>query len=127
MPTAQSIPDLLGASNQFVGTRSALLLDVDNAPHRNWRRPTNTVLTYCPQPIICECMIDEEFQLKVEQFIKRHDLTPTTFGLWAMNDSRFVFDLRSGRACFGTTIRKVYRFMDEYEAKQQAKKLRHHV
>lgn len=50
--------------------------------------------------------------------MKRHRLTPTTFGLWAMNDSRFVFDVRNGRACFGATIRKVYRFMAEYEAKR---------
>lgn len=69
-------------------------------------------------------MIDEDFQLTVEAFIRRHDLSPTTFGLWAMNDSRFVFDLRAGRLCFGKTIRRVYRFMDEYERKQEAKRLR---
>lgn len=69
-------------------------------------------------------MIDEEFQLRVEAFIRRHDLSPTTFGLWAMNDSRFVFDLREGRACFGRTIRHVCRYMEEYERKQEAKKQR---
>ncbi|MBX3359837.1 MAG: hypothetical protein KF705_00120 [Phycisphaeraceae bacterium] len=69
-------------------------------------------------------MIDEDFQLTVEAFIRRHDLSPTTFGLWAMNDSRFVFDLRAGRACFGKTMRRVLRFMDEYERKQEAKRLR---
>ena len=69
-------------------------------------------------------MIDEEFQLKIEAFMERHKLTPTTFGLWAMNDSRFVFDVRNGRASFGATIRRVYRFMEEYEAKQEAKKHR---
>lgn len=69
-------------------------------------------------------MIDEDFQLKVEQFIERHGLSPTTFGLWAMDDSRFVFDLRNGRNCFGKTIRRVYRYMAEYEAKQEAKRER---
>lgn len=69
-------------------------------------------------------MIDEDFQLKVEQFIERHGLSPTTFGLWAMDDSRFVFDLRNGRTCFGKTIRRVYRFMGEYEAKQEARRLK---
>ncbi|MBX3387253.1 MAG: hypothetical protein KF768_11840 [Phycisphaeraceae bacterium] len=69
-------------------------------------------------------MIDEDFQLTVEAFIRRHDLSPTTFGLWAMNDSRFVFDLRDGRVCFGKTIRRVYQFMDEYERKQEAKRTR---
>ena len=69
-------------------------------------------------------MIDEEFQLKIEQFMKRHGLTPTTFGLWAMNDSRFVFDIRNGRDCLGATIRRVYRFMAEHEAKQEAKRQR---
>ncbi len=69
-------------------------------------------------------MIDEDFLLKVEHFIQRHQLTPTTFGLWAMNDSRFVFDIRNGRACFGATIRRVYRFMAKYEAEQKVRKAR---
>lgn len=69
-------------------------------------------------------MIEKEFQLKVDRFIERHNLAPTTFGLWAMNDSRFVFDLRAGRVCFGKTMRRVYRFMAEYEAAQEARRLR---
>lgn len=69
-------------------------------------------------------MIDENFLSTVEHFIERYGLTPTTFGLWAMNDSRFVFDLRNGRTCFGATIRRVYRFMAKYEAEQKARKLR---
>ncbi len=66
-------------------------------------------------------MIDQDFQPRIEQFLRRHRLAPTTFGLWAVNDSRFVFDVRNGRACFGNTIRRVYDFMAEYEAKQAAK------
>lgn len=56
--------------------------------------------------------------------MQRHSITPTTFGLWAMNDSRFVFDVRAGRDCMGSTIRRVLAFMAEYEAKQEAKRLR---
>lgn len=82
------------------------------------------MLTYGLRPTICKCMTEDEFQLVVEHFIQRHRLKPTTFGLWAMNDSRFVFDLREGRMCYGRTIRRVCRFMAEYEAKQEAKRLR---
>lgn len=67
-------------------------------------------------------MIDDDFQLQVEAFISRHGLSPTTFGLWAMDDSRFVFDLRRGRNCFSKTMRRVQRFMAQYEAKQEAKR-----
>lgn len=87
-------------------------------------RPTNSSLTAGKILTISSCMIDEDFLLKVEHFIQRHQLTPTTFGLWAMNDSRFVFDIRNGRACFGATIRRVYRFMAKYEAEQKVRKAR---
>lgn len=69
-------------------------------------------------------MTEEEFQLVVEGFLARYSLTPTTFGLWAMNDSRFVFDLREGRSCSLATVGKVRRFMDDYARKQEAKRLR---
>lgn len=70
------------------------------------------------------CMTDTEFLLLIEQFIERHSLSPTTFGLWAMDDSRFVFDLRNGRSCYGRTMTRVSRFMDDYEKKQEARRLR---
>ncbi len=66
----------------------------------------------------------QDFQSRIEEFIERHGLSPTTFGLWAMNDSRFVFDLRDGRLCLWPTVQKVLRFMEEYEAKQAAKRSR---
>jgi hypothetical protein len=68
-------------------------------------------------------MTEEEFQLLVDGFIARHGLSPTTFGLWSLNDSRFVFDLRRGRSCSLATVSKVRRFMTEYERKQEAKRL----
>jgi hypothetical protein len=67
-------------------------------------------------------MTQEDFQLEVESFIQKHRLTPTTFGLWAMNDSRFVFDLRNGRVCTLVTVARVRAYMAEYEAKQEAKR-----
>ncbi len=82
------------------------------------------MLTNHVRTAICKCMTEEEFQLVVEGFIARHGLSPTTFGLWALNDSRFVFDLRNGRSCSLATVGKVRRFMAEYEAKQEAKRLR---
>jgi len=69
-------------------------------------------------------MIDREFLLLIEGFLARHDLSPTTFGLWAMDDSRFVFDLRKGRTCLGKTMYRVRRFMEDYEKKEEAKRLR---
>lgn len=67
----------------------------------------------------------QHFQSQIEEFIERHDLSPTTFGLWAMNDSRFVFDLQAGRRTFHETQEKVRTFMAAYEAKQAAKLARH--
>ena len=64
-------------------------------------------------------MTDEEFLLLVEAFIAKHGLSPTTFGIWAMDDSRFVFDLRNGRSCLGRTVRRVRDFMTKHEQKKR--------
>lgn len=69
-------------------------------------------------------MTREKFQLRIEDFIVRHGLSPTTFGLWAMNDSRFLFDLRNGRACSLKTVEKICAFMADHELKQEARRLR---
>ena len=69
-------------------------------------------------------MTDEEFLAKVESFIQLHRLSPTTFGLLARNDSRFVFDLRVGRSCYAATMTKVFHFMASYEIKQRERRLR---
>lgn len=67
---------------------------------------------------------ENDFQLQVEQFMQRHRLTPSTFGVWAMDDSRFVFDLRNGRSCHDRTKKKVRKFMAKHEAKELARLLR---
>jgi hypothetical protein len=63
------------------------------------------------------CRTRQEFQSTVEQFAKQYALSPTTFGLWAMNDSRFLFDLRSGRSCVQATVEKVCLFMAAHTVK----------
>lgn len=91
----------------------------------DWIRPIISSLTNGDRNLyLLSCMTEEEFQRTVEEFLERHDLTPTTFGLWAMNDSRFVWDLRAGRRCFSSTMRRVLDFMAAYEAKQEAKRQR---
>ena len=65
-------------------------------------------------------MTDNELQLLIDTFIERHGLSASTFGLWAMNDSRFVFDLRNGRTCMNKTMRRVLVFMRDYDAKRGA-------
>lgn len=69
-------------------------------------------------------MTDDDFQLRIETFMERHRLTATAFGLMALNDSRFVLDLRRGRTCYGKTIRRVCQFMIDYDAKQEARRQR---
>ena len=68
-------------------------------------------------------MTQEEFQSQVESFIRRHGLSPTTFGIWAMDDSRFVFDVRKGRQCFRSTQDRVLAFIASYEKKQEVREL----
>ena len=60
----------------------------------------------------------------MEEFVARHRLSTTTFGLWAMNDSRFLFDVRHGRSCSLATVERVDAFMDAYDKKQEAKRMR---
>lgn len=52
---------------------------------------------------------------KIEAFMRRHDLEPTGFGVGATNDSGLVFDLHKGRKLRRKTIRKITKFMDEYQ------------
>jgi hypothetical protein len=40
----------------------------------------------------------EKFLEKVEQFIAKHEIAPSTFGRIAMADPSFVFKLRQGRS-----------------------------
>lgn len=63
-------------------------------------------------------MTDKELQLLIEDFLKRHGMSASTFGRWALDDSRFVFDLRRGRTCLNRTMRRVMIFMRDYDEKR---------
>jgi hypothetical protein len=63
----------------------------------------------------------KELRIVIEEFIAAHKLSATTFGLWAMDDPRFLFDLRKGRSCFGVTVERVCLFMAAHETKQELK------
>lgn len=45
-------------------------------------------------------------------------MSASTFGRWALNDSRFVIDLRGGRTCLNRTMTRVLYFMRDYDAKR---------
>lgn len=47
----------------------------------------------------------------IETFIEAHDMTKSAFGVAAVRDPRFVFDLEGGRECRRSTVIRVRRFM----------------
>ena len=51
---------------------------------------------------------------EVEDFLKRHDMAPTTFGTLAANDMKLVSELRDGRDIRLSTADRIRRFMREY-------------
>jgi hypothetical protein len=52
---------------------------------------------------------------EVEQFLIRHNISPSTFGTQAMADPTFVFDLRKGQDLRLSSVDRVRRFMSEYQ------------
>lgn len=66
---------------------------------------------------------------EVEAFLAREDvdLPPTAFGLKAVNDGKFVADLRKGRRVWPETAERARAFMREYlgDAQQTAPKRSH--
>lgn len=50
---------------------------------------------------------------KIERYLRRTGMSPTTFGRRAANDPRFVFDLRKGRCCSDRVEYKAYKFMQD--------------
>lgn len=58
------------------------------------------------------CMsIADEFLSEVEAYLASTDTSATAFGSAALNDSKFVFGLRSGRSPSARTIDRVRDFM----------------
>ena len=51
---------------------------------------------------------------KIERFLRRTDMPPTVFGRLAMNDPRFVADLRNGREPREKSAARAEDFMNRY-------------
>ncbi len=50
---------------------------------------------------------------RIEVFLRSTDVTPTRFGRDAVNDPRFVFDLRRGREPRPQTVARVVDFLED--------------
>jgi hypothetical protein len=48
---------------------------------------------------------------EVERFLRATDMPPTKFGRLAVNDPRFVLDLRNGREPRARTVKRVEAFL----------------
>jgi hypothetical protein len=55
---------------------------------------------------------------RIELYLRRNRIAPTRFGREAVNDPRFVFDLRRGRELRKNTAARVARWLDNREAKR---------
>ena len=53
---------------------------------------------------------------RVEKYLRATRTPPTRFGREVLGDSRFVFDLRSGRDPRPSTVAKVSSFLDDHQA-----------
>ncbi len=53
---------------------------------------------------------------KIEKFLRRTEMSATTFSRLATRDPRFVYDLRNGRIPRSRMEQRVEHFMNEHEA-----------
>jgi hypothetical protein len=58
------------------------------------------------------------FQTRIEHYLKRSRTSPTRLGRLALNDPRFVFDLRKGRQVGEDTIARVNAWLDRQGARR---------
>jgi hypothetical protein len=57
---------------------------------------------------------------KIEQFLRRTDMSPAKFGRLAVRDPRFVYDLRNGRMPRTRMERRVEHFMNTHHEESHA-------
>jgi len=57
---------------------------------------------------------------KIEQFLRRTDMSAAKFGRLAVRDPRFVYDLRNGRMPRTRMERRVEHFMNIYHEESHA-------
>lgn len=55
--------------------------------------------------------VDHDFLNRIDQFIAERGLTPTTFGVKAINDPDLVRELRDGRELRRKTRERIEQFM----------------
>ncbi|MEM1345630.1 MAG: hypothetical protein AAGI34_13770 [Pseudomonadota bacterium] len=58
--------------------------------------------------------------LEIEGFCEAFSMAPSRLGSKALGDPSFVRNLLDGRECLPRTLRKVRKFMAEYEAERAA-------
>jgi predicted transcriptional regulator len=61
----------------------------------------------------------KKFSSRVERFLRRHGMAPSTFGRLAQNNSKFIHNMRAGRISRPETMNQIERFMRDYEAEQK--------
>ena len=52
---------------------------------------------------------------RIELYLRDHAMAPTRFGREAVNDPRFVSDLRNGRELRETTAARIHAWLDAQE------------
>lgn len=57
---------------------------------------------------------------EIDAFRDRVKISETAFGLGAVNDGKFVSELRAGRRCWPETAQKVLNFIHGYERESRA-------
>lgn len=66
-------------------------------------------------------MTQDEFMAEVEAFLSAHRIAPSDFGVAAVNDRSFVFDLRNkDRSPSLKTVERVREYMATYANKADA-------
>jgi hypothetical protein len=56
----------------------------------------------------------QQFLSEIESFLEAENMAPTKFGLKAVNDAKFVANLRSGADVTTRTMDRVRRFISNY-------------
>lgn len=59
-------------------------------------------------------MQKDDFRKEVEDFINQTGISETAFGILALKQPNFVFQLKEGRECREATQEKVFEFMTHY-------------
>lgn len=62
-------------------------------------------------------MTPDALKAEIERFLRITGMSATKFGMQAVNDPRFVFDLREGREPRSPTMRRAVEFMSSPLAK----------